>query len=114
LGKRGSIIDALELGIYRLMLEATDSEALRSYVTATLRPLLEDGLRGRELLETLQAYVASGFNQREAARRCYAHINTIANRLERISQKFGRDLSDPEVRMDLAVALRLAKLMDIL
>ena len=114
LGKAGVVVGACELGIYRLVLEATDNEALRAYVVAELAPLLEDGRRGRELVDTLQAYVASGFNQRETARRCYVHINTVANRLERIGQRLGRDLSDPEVLVEVALALRLATLMGIL
>ena len=77
-------------------------------MAATLAPLTSGGARGRELLETLEAYVASGFNQRETARRSYVHINTVANRLERIGERLDRDLSDPETLVDLALALRLA------
>ena len=113
LGKRGLVIDARELGMYRLMIEAAEHPALQAHVAATLAPLTCGGTRGRELLETLEAYIASGFNQRETARRSYVHINTVANRLERIGTRLNRDLSDPETLVELALALRLAKLLDI-
>jgi DNA-binding PucR family transcriptional regulator len=113
LGKRGVVVDARELGIHGLLVEAADYDALRAHVSASLAPLLEDGVRGRELLATFDAYVASGFNQRETARRSYLHINTVANRLDRIGQRLDRDLSDPETLIELALALRLAKLVGL-
>jgi sugar diacid utilization regulator len=113
LGKRGVVVDARELGMYGLLVEAADYDALRAHVSASLAPLLDDGVRGRELLATFDAYVASGFNQRETARRSYLHINTVANRLDRIGLRLERDLSDPETLIELAVALRLAKLIGI-
>jgi DNA-binding PucR family transcriptional regulator len=113
LGKRGLVVDARALGMYGLLVEAADHDALRAHVAASLAPLLEDGVRGRELLATFDAYVASGFNQRETARRSYLHINTVANRLDRIGQRLERDVSDPETLIELALALRLAKLIGI-
>jgi DNA-binding PucR family transcriptional regulator len=113
LGKRGEVVDARELGMYGLLVEAAEHDALRAHVTASLAPLLEDGVRGRELLATFDAYVASGFNQRETARRSYLHMNTVANRLDRVGQKLDRDLADPETLIELALALRLAKLIGI-
>jgi sugar diacid utilization regulator len=114
LNKRGQVIDARELGMYGLIVEATEHDALRSHVAATLAPLISDGARGRELLATLDAYVASGFNQRETARVSYLHINTVANRLDRIAQRLDCDLSEPETLIDLALALRLAKLIGLI
>jgi GAF domain-containing protein len=114
LGKRSVVLDARELGMYRLLVEATDHAALRAHVEATLAPLVSGGVRGRQLLETLEAYVASGFNQRETARQSFVHINTVANRLERIGQRLHRDLADPETLVELALALRLARLLDVI
>ena len=113
LGKSGLVVDARELGMFRLLVEATEHDELRAHVAATLAPLTSQGVRGRELLDTLEAYVASGFNQRETARRSYVHINTVANRLDRVGKRLDRDLSDPETLVELALALRLAKLLDI-
>jgi DNA-binding PucR family transcriptional regulator len=113
LGKRGVVVDARELGMYGLLVEAAEHDELRAHVEASLAPLLADGVRGQELLATFDAYVGSGFNQRETARRSYLHINTVANRLDRIGQRLERDLSDPETLIELALALRLAKLIGI-
>jgi DNA-binding PucR family transcriptional regulator len=113
LGKRGVVVDGRGLGMDRLLVEATSHEALRAHVAATLAPLISGGQRGQELLQTLDAYVASGFNQRATARRAYVHINTVANRLERIGERLGRDMSDPETLVELALSLRLARLLDI-
>lgn len=113
LGQGGVVIDVAELGLYRLLVAATPTEELDAYVHEALQPLLDQGPRGRELIETLQTYIDSGFNQRETARRAHLHINTVAGRLKRIEQLLDLRLSEPDTLLELVVALRIAKLTDL-
>jgi hypothetical protein len=71
-----------------------------------LRPVLEhDGRRGELLVPTLWAYLASGGNVSEAARRIGVHVNTLRYRLGRLAE-LGIELEDPEVRFAANLALR--------
>lgn len=110
LGRAGEIVDGRRLGVSRLLISAADPTELRTFARRTLGPLLEADRR--ELLETLRAYVDAGFNQREAARRSFVHFNTVAYRLRRVEELLGRELDDPQVLLDVTLALRVAALIE--
>lgn len=76
---------------------------------AVLEPLLDarPDVR-RERLETLRALLAHG-GVGEAAAALGVHRNTVAYRLRRIEAATGWRLSDPELRLPLAVALDLVQ-----
>lgn len=111
LGLRERVVDARHLGVARLLVGSAEPEELAAFARRTLGPLLPAGDQGGQLLLTLRTYVESGFNQRETARRCFVHINTVAYRLRRIEALLGVDLSDPETLMDLTFALRIVDLV---
>lgn len=113
LGKRGLVVEAERLGVDRLVIEASDRAELEAFAHRTLAPLLGEVGPRRDLLETLRAYVDSGFNQRETARRSFLHFNTVAYRLRRIETLLGRDLDDPGTRLDITFALRIGSLLDL-
>lgn len=108
LGRLGEIADGRRLGVSRLLIAATDPSELRAFAQRSLGPLLREDRA--DLLDTLRAYVDAGFNQREAARRSFLHFNTVAYRLRRLEELLGVDLDDPQVRLDLTLALRVAAL----
>ncbi len=77
------------------------------------RALLEPLLKGRadvrhEHLATLRALLDHG-GVNEAAAALGVHRNTVAYRARRIEELTGWRLSDPEVRLPIAVALRLVQ-----
>jgi sugar diacid utilization regulator/GAF domain-containing protein len=106
LGRTGGVIDGRCLGLARVIASAANAEELQTFARRTLGGLLEH----RDLLETLEAYVDAGFNQREAARRSFVHFNTIAYRLRRVEQILGVSLNDPSALLDVTLALRIAAL----
>lgn len=67
--------------------------------------LLEETTYSRELLWTLQVYLESNGQAREAAKRLYVHRNTLAYRLERLQALLGCDLKDLDAVIDLRLAL---------
>jgi purine catabolism regulator len=72
-----------------------------------IEPLvLRSGYIGANLVDTLEAYVATR-NAAEAARRLYVHYNTVRSRLARIEELIGPFLADTERLTGLAVALHI-------
>jgi sugar diacid utilization regulator len=113
LGRRDVLVETGELGVSGLLISASSPEELRRFAEDFLKPLLDDPAHGGELLSTLRAYVESGFNQREAARRSFLHINTVVYRLRRIETLLGVDLRAPDALLDVMVALRVAALAEL-
>ena len=113
LGRRDQVIDGRSLGVYRLLITAADPGELRDFAERVLGPLLRPDDHRRELLDTVRAYVDSGFNKRETARRSFVHFNTVAYRLRRIQELLGLDLDDPQALLDLTFALRVGALVGL-
>jgi PucR C-terminal helix-turn-helix domain/GGDEF-like domain len=77
------------------------------FMRVRLGPLLEGSPAQRELLETLRAYLATGKNANEAARRLAVHRNTLLYRLRRVQELLGLDWDDADAVFALDLALRL-------
>ena len=106
----GQVVAVPELGLTGLLAAVTD-ERLVDYSRRHLGPLVEhDAARKGSLVATLRAYLETG-EQQEAAQRLRVHPNTLRYRLDRIREISGVDLEDPEVRLNLAVALRVQALL---
>ncbi|MFI2645833.1 helix-turn-helix domain-containing protein [Streptomyces sp. NPDC018610] len=96
----------------------TTLEALR--MLDALRPVWEtgagpvhefvraDAAAGGELLRSLAAFLDSGGDVAAAARRLVVHPNTLRYRLRRVRERHGVDLDDPDTRLLVTVAARLA------
>ncbi|MDN4173513.1 helix-turn-helix domain-containing protein [Nocardioides sp. SOB77] len=85
----------------------TAPEVAGRLVAVWLGPLLAAG--GGELdalLETLEAWVATGGSATHTAARAHCHRNTVLNRLRRVSTLTGHDLVDVVPPVELALALR--------
>lgn len=62
---------------------------------------------GFDPVETLSVYLDAGASPAEAARRLHVHVNSMRYRLERVAQIAELDLSDPEQRFRVQLALRI-------
>jgi len=81
------------------------------FVRETLGSLLEPGTRNREqLMETLEAYLASG-SVKESAATLRLHRHTVLYRLDRLRQLLGRNLDEPAFRLRLQLAIGLGKVL---
>ncbi|TQM57783.1 helix-turn-helix domain-containing protein [Humibacillus xanthopallidus] len=109
LGHRGIGAAATQLGFAGLIV-GSDPD-VDAYVQRLLGPLLDyDARRGTDLVGTLAAYFAAGSSPRHAAGTLHVHVNTVSQRLERISALLGETWQQPDDALELQLALRLRAL----
>ena len=84
-------------------------------VAEWLGPLLaHDEGRRPTLLPTLAAYLDAGAAQQATADALGIHVSTLKYRLGRIEAVTGRDLSRPDIRFQLQVALTAHRTLSVL
>jgi hypothetical protein len=97
------------LAAYRLLASLGSLPDDRMQATALLEPLLGGRPASvRERLATLRAVLDHGAAG-EAAQRLGIHRNTLAYRVRNLEARTGWDLGDPELRLALAVAVRVVQ-----
>lgn len=100
-----------QLGLHRLIALIPDGPEgngeLRSFVRDVLGPLAEDTTEAADLRETLQVLLDTNFNVAEAARVQFFHYNTMRYRVSKLERLLGPLSTDPHLRLDVAVALRV-------
>ncbi|WP_338702833.1 helix-turn-helix domain-containing protein [Streptomyces sp. Q6] len=64
---------------------------------------------GGELVRSLTAYLDAGGDVPRAAQLLVLHPNTLRYRLRRVRERFGVDLDDPDTRLVVTLAVRLAQ-----
>jgi len=89
------------------LLAQQDPDVLEHFCCELLDPLAEqDTARGSELLPTLTAFLSSGGRWAATAAQLHVHVNTLRYRLDRVETLTGRELEDPDDRVDFHLALR--------
>ncbi len=99
-----------QLGVHRLIALVPDPEELRAFTRDVLGPLSEQTTTAANLRETLQVLLDTNFNVAEAARAQFFHYNTMRYRVSKLERLLGPLSSDPHLRLDVAVALRVLEL----
>lgn len=106
-----SVATFYELGTHRVLLGLQDPETLRSFAAGVLRPLREhDRKRDAGLESTLRAFLQYDGQYAATAAALYIHVNTLRNRLAKITELTGRDAGRTEDRVDLYLALEADEL----
>ena len=106
----GSTTSFDELGLHRLIALIPDTAELRSFARDVLGPLAETTTEAANLRETLQVLLDTNFNVAEAARLQFFHYNTMRYRVSKLERLLGPLSSDPHLRLDVAVALRVLEI----
>ena len=95
------------LGIHRLIALIPDGNELGAFTEDVLGPLAGDTTEAEDLRETLRVLLDTNFNVAEAARLQFFHYNTMRYRVSKLERLLGPLSSDPHLRLDVAVALRV-------
>lgn len=109
LGRRGQAVSSADLGFVGLLLGSGND--VQGYVRSVVGPVLEyDTSRGTKLIETLEAYFRAGGNLTRTSAELHVHVNTVTQRLERISRLLGPGWQEPERQLEVQLALKLHRL----
>ena len=100
-----------QLGLHRLIALIPDAAELRAFTHDVLGPLAEPTPEAADLRETLQMLLDTNFNVAEAARLQFFHYNTMRYRVSKLERLLGPLASDPHLRLDVAVALRVLEIV---
>ncbi|MBC9732819.1 PucR family transcriptional regulator [Nocardioides marmotae] len=100
-----------ELGLHRLIAMVPDDMELRAFATDVLGELAGQTEEAAALRETLQVLLSTNFNVAEAARLQFFHYNTIRYRVTKLERLLGPITSDHNLRLDVAVALKVLEVV---
>ena len=96
-----------QLGVHRLFALVPDPRELRGFAEDVLGPLAARTTEAAKARETLQVLLDTNFNVAEAARAQFVHYNTLRYRVTKLEKQLGPLSTDPHLRLDVAVALRV-------
>ncbi|MBL1082728.1 GAF domain-containing protein [Streptomyces actinomycinicus] len=109
LGRTGDGAAAEDFGFLGLLLAG--ERDIAGFVDRTIGPVVAyDERRGTELLQTLEAYFAGGMSPARTKDALHVHVNTVAQRLERVGRLLGEDWQTPARALEIQLALRLHRL----
>lgn len=106
LGRRNCCLAYERLGVFGLL--EINQQAFQKFVQRIIGPLLEyDEKHGSQLLATLDLYYKNNCNILKTARKGFLSPSTLKYRLRRIKEIARLDLNDPEINLQLQLALKL-------
>jgi sugar diacid utilization regulator len=103
------VVDASELVIYQVLLR--DRAAVNELVSTVLGPLATARGGAGPLLETLDAYYASGGVSTATAERLHLSVRAVTYRLQRVRELLGTNPTDPAQRFTFQAAVLAARLL---
>jgi purine catabolism regulator len=107
--RRGRVLVEHERMAAGSVLPLLADDAVRAFADGMLRPLYEHDATGRgDLVASLHAWLSKHGQWDAAAAELGVHRHTLRYRMRRVEEILGRSLDDPDVRMELWLALKAA------
>jgi len=103
-GGKGKTTHFEDIGAYRFVLGQPESD-IEAQAERALGALAEDEERYADLIKTLDAFIRLHGSVNAVARDLFLHRNTVRQRLRRIAQLTGADLTKSDDRLALQLAL---------
>lgn len=105
--RRGRVLVEQEQLAAGSVLPLLADDAVRAFADGLLRPLYEHDATGRgDLVASLRAWLSRHGQWDAAAADLGVHRHTLRYRMRRVEEILGRSLDDPDVRMELWLALK--------
>lgn len=109
LGRCGDGAAAEDFGFLGLLLAGDQN--VPGFVERTIGQVVAyDERRGTELVRTLDAYFSCGMSPARTKEALHVHVNTVAQRLERVGRLLGDNWQSPERALEIQLALKLHRL----
>ncbi|HEY6788467.1 MAG TPA: GAF domain-containing protein [Trebonia sp.] len=109
LGRQGAAATLGELGFLGLLL--SDHKDVPGFIRSVIGCLLDyDTRKGTDLVQTVEAYFSSGGNVTKAKDALHVHVNTVTQRLDRITSLLGEDWQLGERALEIRLAVYLYRL----
>ena len=100
-----------DLGAFRLLSLIEDSQEVTNFVKEVLAELSdEDDTEAADMRSTLRVLLDTNFNVAETSRRLHFHYNTLRYRISKLEKIVGPFVTDPDLQLDLALALRVMQM----
>ncbi|PZS14637.1 MAG: PucR family transcriptional regulator [Pseudonocardiales bacterium] len=106
----GAVAHFDSLGVHRLLSLVSDAEELRSFASDVLGSLAGDTGEAIDLRLTLQTLLDTNCNVAETARALHFHYNTLRYRIGKLEAIVGPFVRDANLRLDIALALRVVQM----
>ena len=112
-GDSGVVAGYAELGSYSLLLGLQDTPSLGVFCDSVLGKLQEhDDESSCDLLPSLAAFLEANGRWGDAADKLFIHRHSLRYRMKRVQQITGRDLAEPQDRMEFWLALKAREFIE--
>ena len=109
LGRSGAAATPHDLGFLGMLL--SDRKDVQGFIQAAIGDLISyDARKGTELVRTVEAYFSAGGNVTRTKNTLHVHVNTVTQRLERVSQVLGEDWQLGQRALEIRIALYLHRI----
>jgi len=111
LGRLGTKATARQLGFFGLVCDQAGENQLKRFVDDAIGAVIAyDVEHNTMMLTTIETYFEAGGHMANTAAALHIHVNTLYQRLDRMSQILGPSWREPDERLQLHLATRLHRL----
>jgi PucR family transcriptional regulator, purine catabolism regulatory protein len=105
-----TILPYEELGIYKLFLETNSLGELEKFISPKLNKFRLDN---PELFQTLKIFLDTNQSYTETSEKLFLHPKSVRYRIDKIKEVLGIEFTNPEEILQIQVASRLFKLIEL-